>query len=132
MEQYKRLDRRYYNRSKSPRPTLPFTGELPNWLAVAHRLSLDSTHPEQKMASVLVRGGRVLSLAVNSPAWGRHAESRTLAKISDTIGSTIYVMRSNRRISKPCHMCEELLRLRGVKKAIYINALGQVDQTIYG
>lgn len=102
------------------------------WLDLAHKLSFDSCHNRQKMGAVIVRGGAVLSLAANHRRWGGHAEVRSLAAAGDVAGATCYVMRYNRRISKPCPNCRELLILRGVKKAVYINHLGEVEEERYG
>ncbi len=108
--------------------TKPYEGELNGWLKVAHKLSLDSTHPQHKMAAVIVRGGNVLSLAVNSHSWGRHSEVRAISKVDDVRGATVYVMRANRRISKPCKMCGLILKERGISKAIYINKDGEIEE----
>ena len=98
------------------------------WMDLAWRLSLDSCHNREQMGAVIVRGGAVLSLAANHRKWFGHAELRCLSRIKDAAGSTVYVMRKNKRISKPCPMCREELIRRGVKKCVYINSDGHVEQ----
>jgi cytidine deaminase len=68
-----------------------------------------------------------------------HAEVDALLKVAskeDIKGSTVYVVRINRKnelaMSKPCEMCEMILREHGVKRAFFSvsedeNAYGVVD-----
>jgi len=53
---------------------------------------------------------------------------------SITQGSTIYVVRINReglpRMSKPCPMCEGAMKHVGVKKVVYTNRDGRIENMI--
>ncbi len=108
--------------------TIPYLGELPRWLNLALRVSEDSTHDQFKMGCVIVKSGSILALAANHHQWGRHCEKRALSRIDNAEGSTIYVMRANRRISKPCFRCLLLLKEKQIRKAVYINRLGQIEE----
>lgn len=93
-----------------------------------------------KVCAVLVKGRNVCSIGVNQPkthpeqkdqyhdyVYGKsiHAELDCLIRAPyETItGSTIYVCRKLHNgdfaLAKPCHLCQDLLRKYGVKKAIY-------------
>jgi deoxycytidylate deaminase len=97
------------------------------WMKLAHKLSQDSCHGREKMAAVMVRGGAVVALASNHKRWFGHAELRLLSRVRNAAGSTVYVMRINKRISKPCSICREELIKRGVKDVVYINEHGSVE-----
>jgi pyrimidine deaminase RibD-like protein len=78
------------------------------------------------MSAVVVRGGSILSFAVNNNS--RHAEERALRPHMNFRGCVIYIMRSNCGISKPCPKCQEVLKRSGVRKAVYMNREGQVEE----
>lgn len=100
---------------------------MPNrWIEVAHKLSFKSRHADYQMAAVIVRGGQVLSAATNGARTGRHAELRAIARDKDYKGATIYVMRSNRRISKPCRTCFNLIKESGIAKMVFVDSFGEV------
>lgn len=90
-----------------------------------------------KHGAVVVKGGRVLSVGVNSQRNDRdvystlpdgarqvHAEYAALRALGgDARGATVYVARVNNfgeaRMSMPCSRCQTLLRLAGVKRVVY-------------
>lgn len=95
------------------------------WLNLAHKLTIDSDHSDQKMGAVIVRGGAVLSKAANRQRWGSHAEIRALSKIGyEAHGATVYVVRENRRTSRPCPMCHLELKRAGVRSVVYLDYNG--------
>jgi deoxycytidylate deaminase len=89
------------------------------YLELAREISYQSTAVQQKMASVIVKGGCILSVAVNLN-W-KHCEARAIKPHRDYRGATIYVMRSNGRCSRPCDACQKLIIKAGIKRAIYIS-----------
>lgn len=91
-----------------------------------------------KHGAVVVRGGRVLSVGVNSyrnfpmdfsvmprDSSSVHAEEAALAVLGgkDARGATMFVARVNNigeeRMSRPCSRCMRRLRKAGIKRIIY-------------
>ena len=79
-----------------------------------------SDHREQKMGSVLVRSGAVLGAEPNKK-WN-HAESRVLRPHLNCSGTTLYIMRENKKTSKPCPKCMIKIRLAGVSVIVYVDS----------
>lgn len=101
------------------------------WLNLAFRISRRSKHPKQRMAAVVVLGGRVLSLAVNSPRWGHHAELRAIARATCTAGATMVVSRSTGDgLAKPCVMCAKAIRAAGFARVVYSTATGYLEELL--
>ena len=98
---------------------------MSSFMKLALRLAEKSKHNKQKMACVVVSGGRVISHATNFQRWSHHAEVRALALAGNTDGATVYVARVGARMSKPCPMCQALLREHNIKCAIYIDNDGR-------
>ena len=78
------------------------------------------------MAALAVRGGCVLAVAANRGGWRQHAERRVLRPHDNLEGSTVYIVRSNRKCSKPCPECRRLLEESKVSCIVYINEQGTV------
>lgn len=93
---------------------------MSRFLRLALRVSRHSTHPRHQLGAVVVRGGKVLSQACNLHRWGRCAEVRALRPHLDLRGSTLYVARSNGRMSRPCARCMEAIRASGVGAIVYL------------
>jgi cytidine deaminase len=83
------------------------------------------------MAAVAIRGGVVISVASNHRKRFGHAELRLASRTNDLTGATVYVMRWNKRVSRPCAMCRETMKFRGVKKAVFIDENGKVAEERY-
>lgn len=97
----------------------------------------------RKHGAVIVKGGRVLSVGINSlrdiepryksgvKAPGIHAEVAAIRGVGrdvDLSGATIYVARVNGKgpqMSKPCPDCQIALKNAGIRKVFYT-----VDNTI--
>lgn len=94
------------------------------WIQLALKRALGSDHPFQQVGAVVVRGGAVLGSACNSSRYGHCAEVRALGQVKDAAGATVYVMRSNKRLSRPCGRCQLVLRTRGVRDAVYASLDG--------
>jgi len=107
--------------------------------------------------AIVAQGSKILGVGYNRHGWSSkqkgkycarkqnsamcsvHAEVDALLKVAskeDIKGSTVYVVRINRKnelaMSKPCPMCETILREHGVKRAFFSvsedeNAYGVVD-----
>lgn len=108
----------------------PTDGRDRRWLERATRAAA-AAGGRWKVACILVRGGRVLSVAVNSerndPAicpdrlWGssEHAEEAAIRMCRDPRGATAYIVRVGRdgtlRHAQPCNRCAALLARRSVR-----------------
>ena len=88
-------------------------------LQLALEATSQSTAKHQRMASVIVKGGRVLSIGVNLDF--KHAEARAIRPHRDYEGATIYVMRHNGLCSRPCNDCQKKIIKAGIKRAVYIS-----------
>ena len=110
-------------------------------LELAKRVAANSTYGKLKHGAVLVKGGNVVNVAFNKPDFTKfgnrfrnnytcglattHAEIGAILGLSrsTTEGATVFVVRINRhgeyRMSKPCPMCEDVLKFVGVKKVVY-------------
>lgn len=106
-----------------------------------HRDNLTALH-----GSVIVRGGSVLSWALNHPGrcgfsnfyayhenFTTHSELHAIKKVRkkiDLTGSSIFNLRINKhgeiRMSKPCPSCEIVLARYGFKKAFYSTDCGNI------
>lgn len=110
------------------------------YIELAKQLAEQSEYGKFKHGAVLVQGGSVLNCSYNKDNYnsfgsrfrrtseGRatlHAELGCVLGIprTKTRGATVYVARVNRlgaeKISKPCSMCQNVLRHVGVKRVIY-------------
>ena len=116
------------------------------YIQIAKRIAAQSQHDHFKHGAILVKGGSVISTACNKDQYKKfgnrfrdtrtcghathHAELGCILGIDRSItqGATVYVCRTNRRgefrMSKPCKMCEEVLRFCGVKKVLYTTGNG--------
>ena len=115
-------------------------GRHKRYVGLAKKLANSSMCPDHKHGAVLVRGGSVINWSINRnrvQRWAQkfrahgcghathHAELGAILGIAreKTHGADIYVVRVNKRdnllLSKPCPMCEEVLRHVGVKRVFY-------------
>lgn len=98
-------------------------------MKLALRLAAKSKHHKYKMSCVVVKGGRVLGWATNSQRYLMHCELRSITQCSgDMTGATVYVARVDAKMSKPCPMCQAILREHNIKRAIYIDNDGRQAQ----
>ena len=110
-------------------------------LELAKRVASNSTYGRLMHGAILIKGGNVVNVAFNKPdftSFGNrfrnnytcgdattHAEIGAILGLarSATAGATVFVVRVNKlgeyRMSKPCPMCEEVLKFVGVKKVVY-------------
>lgn len=100
----------------------------------AQKLSHKGNHqtPNFRMAAIVVKGGAILSQAAN---WGyNHAEARACKPHGPCLeGATIYVMRRNGRISKPCAACEAIIKAVGITSVVYVDKNDKiVKERVYG
>jgi len=85
-----------------------------------------------RMAAIVVKSGRVLSVATNynkrsrsTPPnrWSTHAEIRALRSASDTKDATLYVARlakdNSYATSKPCAWCMEHIITAKISRVVY-------------
>jgi pyrimidine deaminase RibD-like protein len=80
--------------------------------------------PMKRMAAMIVKGGKVLSIAANHR--NKHAECRAIRPHEDYVGASIVVARVNNRISRPCSKCMEKILAAGIRTIIYINRSGNL------
>jgi tRNA(Arg) A34 adenosine deaminase TadA len=80
-----------------------------------------------KHASIIVRGGALVSAAYNTV--NHHAETRAIGKAGSTEGATLINVRvtkgGNLGMSLPCRECWEAIREAGIEKVIYTDSSGQ-------
>ena len=115
-------------------------GRHKRYVGLAKKLANSSACPDHKHGAVLVRGGSVINWSINRnrvQRWAQkfrahgcghathHAELGAILGVAreKTQGADVYVVRVNKRdnllLSKPCPMCEEVLRHVGVKRVFY-------------
>lgn len=103
---------------------------MTRFVDLAVEVSEESDHKHFQMSAVVVKGGRVLSKAANK-GWN-HAESRALLPHADFSGATIFVMRRNRKMSKPCSNCMEKIFKARIANIVYANRDGEIiKQRVY-
>ena len=115
--------------------------KIKSYFDLAKRVAQQSEHDHFKHGAVLVKGGSVINTSCNKDKYRsfgnrfrdtktcghatHHAELGCILGLdkSATQGTTLYVARVNRqgdfRMSKPCDMCEEVLKFCGVKRVVY-------------
>ena len=120
---------------------MKISNKVRSYFDLAKRVAQQSQHDHFKHGAVLVKGGSVLNTSCNKDKYKsfgnrfrdtkvcghatHHAELGCILGLdkSTTQGATIYVVRVNRqgeyRLSKPCPMCEEVLKFCGVKRVVY-------------
>ena len=107
-----------------------------------------SEFQKTRHGAIVSRGRRILSRGTNSNRYTSipidrkfdnsvHAEQSAIGDLlshrrhEDLVGATIYVARigkaGEQRMSKPCPMCEDLIRTVGIKKVIYTTMDGTVE-----
>ena len=115
-------------------------GRHKRYVDLAKKLAEDSSYTLHRHGAVLVKGGSVISWSANRnkvQRWAQkfrshgcghathHAELGAILGVArdKTKGSDIYVVRISKKgallMSKPCEMCQELLRHVGVKRVFY-------------
>ena len=115
-------------------------GRHRRYVDLARRLAEGSTYSLHRHGAILVKGGSVLNWSANQnkvQRWAQrfrahgcghathHAELGAILGVArdKTRGSDIYVVRISKKgsllLSKPCPMCEEVLRHVGVKRVFY-------------
>jgi pyrimidine deaminase RibD-like protein len=87
-------------------------------------------HRAHRHAALVYRGGALISQGTNHDEvhaevaalrrlWPSHREDTTVVSIRMTKGNKL-------GMAKPCPNCEEYMRLAGVKKVVYSDAMGQM------
>lgn len=115
-------------------------GKKKSYFALAAKMACQSTYDSYRHGAVLVKGGSVISVGFNKEntcSFGQrfrkfktgnatlHAELSAVLGLdrSATDKADIYVVRVGRlydfKMSKPCPMCEEVLRFCGVSRVFY-------------
>lgn len=92
------------------------------FLELAREISRQSTSIQQKMASIVVRSGKIISIGINRNF--SHAEARALRPHMDLRGCDIYVSRWNGKTSKPCPACQTKILDAGINRCYYIDVHG--------
>ena len=126
-------------------------GKQHRYISLASKVAEQSDYGKFRHGAVLVKGNSVRNVSCNKHRhcnFGtRFRESNTgiptlhaeLGAIlgmdrSVTQGATVYVVRINRegtpRMSKPCPMCESALKHVGVKRVVYTDRDGSIENMI--
>ena len=116
------------------------TKKVRRYFNLARNVAFNSEYGKIRHGALLIKGGSIINTCYNKDkfcAFGTrfrdpdrghatiHAELGCILGLdrSVTRGSTVYVARvgklGNMKISKPCEMCEEVLRHVGVRKVVY-------------
>lgn len=131
-----------------PKP-IDLSNKKQRYIDLASRVAEQTDFKEYRHGAVLVRGGVVLNTSCNKnkyKAWANrfrkiqkghatvHAEIGAILGLDRSIteGATIYVVRVGRdkhlRNSKPCPMCEAAMQFVGIKRVIYSNSAGDLEE----
>lgn len=131
-----------------PKP-IDISNKKQRYVDLASRVAEQTDFKEYRHGAVLVRGGVVLNTSCNKnkyKAWANrfrkkqkghatvHAEIGAILGLDRSIteGTTVYVVRVGRdghlRNSKPCAMCEAAMHYVGVKRVIYSNSNGTLEE----
>jgi dCMP deaminase len=111
---------------------------------LAKKLSLHSTHPQHKLAAVVTRRNKVISLGFNKyktsprsphPFYSLHAEvSAIINAKQDLQGCSIYVYRETKNgtlgLSRPCHSCLNAIQEAGIKVMYYCTPEGYKEEIV--
>ena len=118
------------------------------YITLATKVAEQSDYGKFRHGAVLVKGSSVRNVSCNKqrhchfgkrfrdPHTGNatlHAELGVILGMdrTKTQGATVYVARINsdgeRRMSKPCPMCEAAMRHVGVKKVVYTDRDGTIE-----
>ena len=111
------------------------------YLQLAKKMAECSTYGNFRHGAVLVRSGAVINFGINSEKYSSvgakyrpeekgvstyHAEIKAILNIPrhQTKGAIMYVARASKgkkeeRMSKPCKMCHEVLKERGIRQVFY-------------
>jgi deoxycytidylate deaminase len=96
------------------------------FIELAYKTTEKSNHPKHQLGCVITRGGAVLSVAANRWDWGKCCERRAIRPHCDYRGAVLIVVRSNKKMSKPCSACRIAIEKAGIKKIVYIDWNGNV------
>jgi deoxycytidylate deaminase len=126
-------------------PKIQATERHRRFLNIAKKFAKRSEFPTAKMACVLTRGGRVISVGVNKERSGslkhraytrnqaHHAELDSCYRVDPKLlrGATLYVAGFTKSglycwSSRPCPSCIEMLKSFGVKMAIFHDNMGNI------
>ena len=119
---------------------MSIAGRKKRFIELSKRIAENSEAPDYRHGAILVKGSSVLNVSTNKNSHARlgkrfrkrdcghathHAELGCILGLdrSATRGADLYVVRIGKggelRLSKPCEMCEALLRHVGVKRVFY-------------
>lgn len=119
-------------------------GRHKRWLSVAIKMAAKSSYEKYRMAAICVKSGRIIGIGFNKRKDGfvkdkdyfqrdHHAELDLILSIDKDVlrNSTVYVAGLTRAgscvwSSKPCPICQNMLRNHGVKAAYFHDANGDV------
>ena len=99
---------------------------MDRFLKIAFKMA-QASDGNHKLAAIAVRGGSIISSSVNLGRYGRCAERRALRPHLDLEGCTLYVVRANGYISKPCGKCIRAIAEAGIKWVVFINEDRKVE-----
>lgn len=116
-------------------------------IRIAINSAITSSYHKHKMAAVLAKGNRVVSVGVNQqktdPNIARktnrvdklHAEMHCIGRNrdEDLRGLTIYIVRVTRTglgLSRPCPLCWEMIRSVGIREVVYSTHTGWVREKV--
>lgn len=104
------------------------------WIKLALKIAENSNHVQHKMSAIVVRGGNVVAKGFNvvkSPHTDNkpnHAEARALRNKGDFRGCTIYIVRNNGKMSKPCPHCMARIKEAQISRMVYLDWNGDLQR----
>ena len=119
---------------------MSIAGRQKRFIELSKRIAESSEAPDYRHGAVLVKGSSVLNVSINKNSHARlgkrfrkrgcghathHAELGCILGLDRTTtrGADLYVVRIGKagelRLSKPCEMCEAVLRHVGVRRVFY-------------
>ena len=126
-------------------------GKQYRYISLAKKVAEQSNYGKFRHGAILVKGSSIRTVACNKHrhcGFGKrfrdhndgdptlHAELGAILGMDRSItqGSSIYVVRINReglpRMSKPCSMCESAMKHVGVKRVVYTDRDGRIENMI--
>lgn len=126
-------------------PKIEITDRHARFMGIAKKFAKRSTFPTARMASVLVRGGRILAIGTNKERSGslkhnaytrnqaHHAELDSCYRVDPKLlkGAILYVAGFTRSgldcwSSRPCSGCCAMLKSFGIRMAIFHDNSGNI------
>ena len=99
-----------------------------NHLEIAIKNGKKSKHPKMFHVAIVIKGGKILSIAANSER--KHAEDNAIRRMKKPWKCKIISLRVNKqndlRMARPCDRCMKLIAKSGISTVFYSNQEGEI------